>query len=108
MFHGVDLSSLDCPLDSFQRQDDVIDYVLLHNLNLLLNVLLDSQEEMLEDLDAGLSNLLENETSDGNHGQAAVVNLLGLEDSQLLSISGLEAKAEEDHKINKRSGQDKI
>ena len=63
---------------------DLVD--LLHDL--LLNV----EEEVLEDLHAGLSNLLKDESGDGNHGQAPVVELLGLEDLELLLILGLEAQ----------------
>ena len=39
--------------------------LILNIIKLLDNLLLNVKEKMLEDLDAGLSNLLENETSNG-------------------------------------------
>ena len=60
-------------------------------INLLDDFLLYVKEEVLEDFDSRLSNLLEDEPSNGDHGQASVVELLGLEHLQFLLISGLQA-----------------
>mmetsp|Transcript_61656 Transcript_61656/g.135067 ORF Transcript_61656/g.135067 Transcript_61656/m.135067 type:complete len:296 (+) Transcript_61656:292-1179(+) len=69
--------------------------VLLNHIDLVLNVALDGVEQVVKDLDTRLGQLLQGEASNGNHRQAAVVQLLGLQLLQLVLVLGAQAQGVE-------------
>merc|ERR1712072_1576658 len=71
------------------------DHNVLHEVDLLDQVVVKDLEEVLENFRAGALQLGGHEAGDADHGQAAVVELLGLQLVELLLVLGLQAKGVE-------------